>query len=35
MITRRLGAHGFQVSALGIGCWGIGGPTTNLGLPIG
>lgn len=35
MITRRLGASGLQVSALGVGCWGIGGPTTNLGLPIG
>ncbi|WP_406279163.1 aldo/keto reductase [Nocardia sp. NBC_00881] len=35
MITRTLGASGLEVSALGVGCWAIGGPDTNLGLPIG
>ncbi len=26
MFTRRLGRSGIEVSALGIGCWAIGGP---------
>jgi aryl-alcohol dehydrogenase-like predicted oxidoreductase len=32
---RRLGSSGLQVSALGVGCWAIGGPAVNLGLPMG
>ena len=28
MLTRRLGKSGFEVSALGMGCWAIGGPWT-------
>ncbi len=28
MLTRRLGKSGIQVSALGMGCWAIGGPWT-------
>ncbi|KZM72227.1 aldo/keto reductase [Nocardia terpenica] len=35
MITRTLGSSGIEVSGLGIGCWAIGGPDTNLGLPMG
>ncbi len=26
MIARRLGRSGIQVSAVGMGCWAIGGP---------
>ncbi len=26
MFTRRLGCSGIEVSALGLGCWAIGGP---------
>jgi aryl-alcohol dehydrogenase-like predicted oxidoreductase len=33
--TRQLGATGITVPALGIGCWAIGGPDDNLGMPIG
>jgi aryl-alcohol dehydrogenase-like predicted oxidoreductase len=32
---RRLGSSGLEVSALGVGCWAIGGPAVNLGLPMG
>lgn len=32
---RSLGSSGISVSALGMGCWGIGGAATNLGLPMG
>jgi methylglyoxal reductase len=35
MEHRRLGSSGLEVSALGVGCWGIGGPAVNLGLPMG
>ncbi|SUA72872.1 putative oxidoreductase [Nocardia otitidiscaviarum] len=35
MIKRTLGACGIEVSGLGVGCWAIGGPDTNLGLPMG
>ena len=33
--TRRLGRSGIHVSALGMGCWAIGGPFTFDGLPAG
>ena len=32
---RRLGSSGLEVSVLGVGCWAIGGPGVNLGLPMG
>jgi aryl-alcohol dehydrogenase-like predicted oxidoreductase len=32
---RTLGASGITVPALGIGCWPIGGPDHNLGMPMG
>lgn len=35
MFTRRLGRSGIQVSALGMGCWAIGGPTWRDGRPVG
>lgn len=35
MLTRTLGDGGPRVSALGIGCWALGGPAENLGLPTG
>jgi aryl-alcohol dehydrogenase-like predicted oxidoreductase len=28
MLTRRLGKSDIEVSALGMGCWAIGGPWT-------
>lgn len=34
-ISRTLGSCGLEVSALGVGCWALGGPDTNLGLPMG
>lgn len=33
--TRRLGRSGIEVSALGMGCWAIGGPWTFNGAPAG
>ncbi|MGH3827261.1 MAG: aldo/keto reductase [Pseudonocardiaceae bacterium] len=33
--TRQLGATGIAVPAVGIGCWAIGGPDDNLGMPMG
>lgn len=33
--ARQLGATGITVPALGIGCWAIGGPDHNLGMPMG
>src|SRR3954453_15328647 len=36
MFQRDLGTRtGMQVSALGLGCWAIGGPWTSNGLPAG
>lgn len=32
---RTLGRSGITVPAVGVGCWGIGGPDENLGLPMG
>jgi len=34
-ITRKLGRFGIEVSALGMGCWAIGGPYWNKGTPLG
>ena len=35
MLTRRLGRSGIEVSAIGMGCWAIGGPWTFNGEPAG
>lgn len=35
LFRRRLGTDGPEVSALGMGCWAIGGPDVNLGMPMG
>ena len=36
MLTRKLGRSNIQVSAMGLGCWAIGGPFTNEhGKPVG
>jgi aryl-alcohol dehydrogenase-like predicted oxidoreductase len=34
-MRRRLGRSGIDVSALGMGCWAIGGPTDRRGSPVG
>ncbi len=34
-LTRRLGRSGLDVSAMGVGCWAIGGPFTFNGRPAG
>ncbi len=34
-LTRTLGRSGIQVSALGLGCWAVGGPWTFNGSPAG
>lgn len=33
--TRRLGRSGIEVSAIGMGCWAIGGPLWHAGQPFG
>ncbi len=33
--TRKLGHSGIEVSALGMGCWAIGGPCWENGIPLG
>ena len=33
--TRKLGRSGIEVSALGMGCWAIGGPFFEKGTPLG
>jgi methylglyoxal reductase len=33
--VRELGRSGISVPGIGIGCWAIGGPDVNLGLPMG
>lgn len=35
MPSRQLGRCGIRVPAVGVGCWAIGGPDHNLGLPMG
>jgi aryl-alcohol dehydrogenase-like predicted oxidoreductase len=36
MLTRKLGRSNVQISAMGMGCWAIGGPFTNeFGKPVG
>jgi methylglyoxal reductase len=35
LAPRRLGTSGIEVFPLGVGCWAIGGPDFNLGLPMG
>ena len=35
MFTRMLGRSGIEVSALGLGCWAIGGPFWKHGMPVG
>ena len=35
MITRTLGRSGIEVSAIGMGCWAIGGPNWRDGNPVG
>ena len=34
-MTRRLGRSGLEISALGLGCWAIGGPFSMFGKPDG
>lgn len=34
-LTRTLGRSGIEVSALGLGCWAVGGPWTFNGMPAG
>ncbi|MGH3700752.1 MAG: aldo/keto reductase [Pseudonocardiaceae bacterium] len=33
--SRTWGSCGLEVSAVGVGCWALGGPDMNLGLPMG
>jgi methylglyoxal reductase len=33
--VRQLGRSGISVPCIGVGCWAIGGPDVNLGLPMG
>lgn len=35
LFTRKLGRSGIAVSALGMGCWAIGGPFWENGAPLG
>ncbi|MCG5214687.1 aldo/keto reductase [Streptosporangium soli] len=35
LANRTLGRTGITVPALGVGCWAIGGPDHNLGMPMG
>src|SRR5512136_1880138 len=35
MLTRTLGKSGIQISAMGLGCWAIGGPFWKNGQPVG
>jgi len=35
MFTRELGRSGLEVSAMGLGCWAIGGPWTLSDRPVG
>ena len=35
MLARTLGRSGIEVSAIGMGCWAIGGPFTRHGEPVG
>ena len=35
MITREMGRSGVEVSAIGMGCWAIGGPAWRDGNPVG
>jgi methylglyoxal reductase len=35
LAPRRLGRSGISVVPVGVGCWAIGGPDVNLGLPMG
>ncbi|MEU8001521.1 aldo/keto reductase [Catellatospora sp. NPDC049111] len=35
LAQRRLGRTGIVVPAVGVGCWAIGGPAENLGMPMG
>jgi aryl-alcohol dehydrogenase-like predicted oxidoreductase len=35
VLTRKLGRSGIEVSAMGLGCWAIGGPFWREGIPVG
>ena len=35
MLTRTLGRSGIKISAMGLGCWAIGGPFWRNGEPVG
>ncbi|MEN8118144.1 MAG: aldo/keto reductase [Bacteroidota bacterium] len=34
-LKRKLGRSGIEISAMGLGCWAIGGPITLQGMPLG